>query len=314
MSQYKVGVPIRIRYAAIDFESGISDLEAIVTKPDGTNMSPISLYEISDGAGYPTTGIYENSFVPDIVGWYWIRIRSVSKPNNKHSRSYFVGTEYTSYPVQEDGNVQDIKDGLLSVITEKGSDTSGHIINIGGETSDGKTNSIYVDDIGGHNRLHTISLPEVFHETYEERLFQANAEITIQTQNETDIALVRVPTGIGKNIYLYKLLADVISKGSQCAFRLYAGSTVSNYGTPITINNRFIKANAQSSSIYVYTNPTISSRGTRSNTFSVGANTNTFINNFDFSIIVSPGVNLLLTGQPTSNNTIIAVTLVWAEI
>jgi hypothetical protein len=115
MSQYKIGIPIRIRYMALNYESGIIDLEAIVTKPDGTTLSPITLIEIDDETGYSPTGIYEETYTPDVIGWYWIRIRSVSSPNNKDSKNYFVGTEFTSYPLQEDGKIKDVVDRLGEV-------------------------------------------------------------------------------------------------------------------------------------------------------------------------------------------------------
>lgn len=115
MPQYKIDTPIRIRYVAKDYQSGITDLELLITKPNGTTLSPISMPEIDDGSGYSTTGIYETTYTPDVVGWYWIRIRSMSYPKNKDSRNYFVGTEFTTYPTQEDGNIQEINNKLGEV-------------------------------------------------------------------------------------------------------------------------------------------------------------------------------------------------------
>jgi hypothetical protein len=85
--QYKINEAIRIRYLAISLEEGLTDLKLVVTKPDGSDLSPVTLTELGDG-------LYETTFTPTVTGWYWVRINSVLKPRNVYSKSYFIEQEY----------------------------------------------------------------------------------------------------------------------------------------------------------------------------------------------------------------------------
>jgi len=96
--QYKKDQTIIIRYLAIDNETGLTDLKLTPTNPSGVDQTPISLTEIEDG-------LYTVSFTPNVIGWWLVRVSSVLKPKNIYSKSYFVGTEYTTYPPQEDGKL-----------------------------------------------------------------------------------------------------------------------------------------------------------------------------------------------------------------
>jgi len=82
--QYKIDEAIRIRYLASSLEEGLTDLTLTPTNPSGTDETPIVLTEIGDG-------LYETTFTPDVLGWWWVRISSVSKPLNIYSKNYFVG-------------------------------------------------------------------------------------------------------------------------------------------------------------------------------------------------------------------------------
>jgi hypothetical protein len=99
--QYKINIPIRIRYLAINLETGLTDLTLTPTNPSGVDQTPITLTEIGDG-------LYETTFTPNALGWWWARISSVSKPTNVYSKNYYVGTTDNPYPTQEDGKITSV--------------------------------------------------------------------------------------------------------------------------------------------------------------------------------------------------------------
>jgi hypothetical protein len=115
--QYKISVPIRIRYLELNKTTGITDLKLIVQPPSGGEWSSISMTEV-DGQG-----IYEASFTPDATGWWWVRVKSLTYPLNIYSKSYFVGTDFTIYPPKEDGNLQTINTKLGEVQTSPTTNT-----------------------------------------------------------------------------------------------------------------------------------------------------------------------------------------------
>lgn len=106
--QYKINQIITVRYLAIDNETGLTDLKLTPTNPSGADQSTITFTEIGDG-------LYTVSFTPDALGWWMVRVTSLTKPKNIYSKSYFVGTEYTTYPTQEDGKLTSIDTKLGEV-------------------------------------------------------------------------------------------------------------------------------------------------------------------------------------------------------
>jgi len=106
--QYKINQAIIVRYLAIDNEESLTDLTLTPTNPSGVDQTPILFSEIGDG-------LYTANFTPNATGWWLVRVSSVSKPKNVYSKSYFVGTEYTTYPPQEDGKLTSINAKLGEV-------------------------------------------------------------------------------------------------------------------------------------------------------------------------------------------------------
>jgi len=109
--QYKISVPIRIRYLELNKTSGITDFKLIVQPPSGGELTPVDMTEV-DGQG-----IYEASFTPNATGWWWVRVKSVSKPLNIYSKSYYVGTTDDPNPSQEDGKISSVDTKLGEVQT-----------------------------------------------------------------------------------------------------------------------------------------------------------------------------------------------------
>ena len=105
---YKVNQAILVRYLAIDLRENISDLYLIATNPYNIDSSPFFMSHVEKG-------LYQALFIPNLVGWWNVRVKSDSFPLNIYSAKYFVGTEYDSYPSQEDGNLSSLKSQIGEV-------------------------------------------------------------------------------------------------------------------------------------------------------------------------------------------------------
>lgn len=87
---FKINIPIRVRYFAKQYESGLTDLKCIITNPNGIDSSPIFLTEIEKG-------VYETTFTPNLVGYWLMRITSLLSPKNTYGTRYFVNTSYSPF-------------------------------------------------------------------------------------------------------------------------------------------------------------------------------------------------------------------------
>lgn len=112
MNVYKLNEAIKVRFQALGGQTGITDLQLITTNPSGTNGSPITLTELSNG-------LYEASWTPNVVGRWLIKITSVLYPENGASESYYIGDQNADYNViiGATGNQMAVNDdGALSVV------------------------------------------------------------------------------------------------------------------------------------------------------------------------------------------------------
>lgn len=109
---YKINNSIEVRYLAVDKEEGLTDLSLTPTNPEGIDQTPITMAEIGDG-------LYKVNFIPDCIGWWWVRVSSVISPQNIYSKTYLIGEELDLYPAQENRFVKFLEDftgGLLGVL------------------------------------------------------------------------------------------------------------------------------------------------------------------------------------------------------
>lgn len=135
--------------------------------------------------------------------------------------------------------------------------------------------------------------------------------LTLSGSSETDFMLFRNPTGSGKNVEV-KRFFYTYTKGSAIALmRLYYGPTITNVGTARTVEKMKI-GGATSPVCLVYTQPTISNRGTLLRAIG-NSSVQTLILDYDLALFLPPATDLLVTIQPASNNTDHSVGLEWAE-
>jgi hypothetical protein len=81
---YKVNEPVLVVFQALGGTPGITDLQIIVTDPQGNVSSPVTMTEASGG-------LYEAEFTPDELGRWWVKVFSSQYPENAQKTSYFVG-------------------------------------------------------------------------------------------------------------------------------------------------------------------------------------------------------------------------------
>lgn len=129
---------------------------------------------------------------------------------------------------------------------------------------------------------------------------------------DNPLVLIRNPIGSGKTLYLYRLIVGNLITNVQCDYRIHHTPTIISNGTAFTPTNALI-GNSNTSVFNVYTLSTVSSTGTRLGSLNYGQNSNSLDYLGDFSIQLPPGKDFLLTGNPSSNNRISAITIVWVE-
>lgn len=122
---YKVNTLRKLRYVALDFTTGMTDLDLIIRKPDG------SVFVFPGGEGVWTEqadGVYEVFYTPDVVGLWQEKITSVSN-SDKLINTIIVVTKVIDDISTEVGAVETKVDNLDAKVT----------------TVDGKTDTIIAE-------------------------------------------------------------------------------------------------------------------------------------------------------------------------
>jgi len=271
MNTYKINTATRIMYQALGGQTGLTDVTAYVYNPSESLFATVTLSEI-------LPGLYSNTFTPNVVGRWNVRITSSTYPANTTTEFYFV-TNVDTLPASiiTTGGIERLAvDAILS-------NSSPTITNVASLTSLGY--------------LYSIAL-----------------SLNMSTAgNDNPLILLKNPSGSGKRIYLYKanLGIDVVNVLSN--FKIYSNPTITDNGTSQTPVNLFIGGGFGASAMNVYSIPTISNLGTIFQTYEVGQNNNSYDGIQDFSVQIAPNNNILLAANPGSNNRQGTITLTWAE-
>jgi len=148
--------------------------------------------------------------------------------------------------------------------------------------------------------------------------FQSTAEINIASSGiETPIFLLRNPAGSGRRLYLDKLRALFLTTTSagDIMTRVYVNPTVTIPGTIETIVSRYLRTSPTAPVATAFSSPTIGLNGTRFDILRVGG-TNIPLDDFreyDLSVILDPGRDILITGNASANNRILGIVIDWVE-
>lgn len=126
------------------------------------------------------------------------------------------------------------------------------------------------------------------------------------------IFLLRNPADSGKTIYIFSVSSNCRVTNVQVTFLLFKNPTITANGTAFTpVNANFGSSNA--SVMGVYTASTISASGTLIIADQVGQNTNSSNMILIERIALVPGNDILIAGDPFSNNRAIVMSVGWAE-
>lgn len=148
----------------------------------------------------------------------------------------------------------------------------------------------------------------------QDKLYGLCSEVNLSGTSEVDAVLFKNPSGSGKIIYIAKIIFCLISTvGAQLKVRVYKSPTITANGTAITVVPARIGGSPPASVVTAYSLPTISARGTQLRVY-VSSDTGTVMDDINSRIIMEANTDLLITGQSSSTNKPVGVTLSWVEL
>lgn len=135
---------------------------------------------------------------------------------------------------------------------------------------------------------------------------------------ENPALLLRNPGGSGRRLYLNKIQFVFFSSATAggILIRCYTGPTVTTAGTAATIVSKYFRTSPTAPVATAFTASTISVTGTRFDSMRVGG-TNVPVDSvreYDLSVILDPGQDILITGNPSANNRVLAIVADWVEV
>jgi hypothetical protein len=146
------------------------------------------------------------------------------------------------------------------------------------------------------------------------KLWGFGVELSMASSGSNNpLILIKNPVGSGKTFYLWEITAASSVANVAAIFKLFSNPTIGANGTAVIPLNRNIGGTG-SSAMSVYKLPTITSAVEQLASFEYGQNSESVYYSALFSLLLLPGQNLLLTGDPLSNNRMSQLTLVWAEV
>lgn len=124
------------------------------------------------------------------------------------------------------------------------------------------------------------------------------------------LILLKNPTGSGKTLYISFVSYGIAVANVLGTIRFYKGPTITSNGTSQTIQS----FGGGTTAMELYTVPTISANGSLLSSFVTGQNNNSVIVPVNFEIGLAANTNLLITGDPGSNNRQAEISVRWIEI
>ena len=144
-------------------------------------------------------------------------------------------------------------------------------------------------------------------------VYSVNASLSMASADvDNPLILIKNPNGSGKTLYFYEFSFSIAVTNVTALFEVYQSPTITTNGTAMTITNRCVGGGFGASIATAYTLPTTSSNGAELMRYHQGQNTPAF-RVADFAVILKPNNNLVITGNPSSNTRVGAITVVWAE-
>lgn len=146
-------------------------------------------------------------------------------------------------------------------------------------------------------------------------LYTTNVEFDISTGGtETNVLLFRNPLGSGKRMFIAFILQATLHHSDSINVRTYRSPVVTATGTVLGIEPTDIGGTTPPSAAQSFSGPTVSSKGTRLDTVATGKDQRIVALDWKFARVLEPGQDLLITGQSSTNNKNLAITVLWAEV
>lgn len=148
------------------------------------------------------------------------------------------------------------------------------------------------------------------------RLYGLVTETNMTTAAEAARILIRNPSGSGKVVYFQRwTLLLTNTANSSGVIRAYLQPTITATGTAVTPTNTNIGGGGAASVVTAFTNPTISANGTFAYATRVqgGDGAQPTVVEFEGSIAIQPGIDVLVTGTPDGTNRNLISSFLWLE-
>jgi len=145
------------------------------------------------------------------------------------------------------------------------------------------------------------------------KIFSIATEVNMAAAGtDNPLILLRNPAASGKKLYLWKVHAGTSVTNVAAVFKIYKAPTITANGTGLTEVNRKI-GGSEVAVATAFSLPTISALGTKFSSLSLGQNNNAVIFAEDYSVVVLVGQDIVITGDPSSNNRQSVLTVIWKE-
>ena len=134
---------------------------------------------------------------------------------------------------------------------------------------------------------------------------------TVTSGTEYPLFYIRNPLGSGKRMFIREIRSGNVTSGRVCLTRVYHTPTVTANGTAQTPVSMNIGGGAPAASVLVNTVPTVTGNGTRVS--EIASNDQPGVLDYNWGLILNANFSLLITVQGNSNNTVVALNIIWTE-
>jgi hypothetical protein len=187
---------------------------------------------------------------------------------------------------------------------------------IGGVDTAGVVRLLTTIDTFAVESLCVINVPVLSYLTGQNKVYSVALSVAAASAGvDNPLVYIRNPSGSGKALHILKVIGGTAVANVADTYKLTANPTVSANGTSQTAVSRNVGGGAGTAVALVTTLPTVSAVGSVLQNAVGGQNSQTVeILIEEYSTIVQPNNAILVTADPSSNNRVSAITVIWAEI
>lgn len=128
--------------------------------------------------------------------------------------------------------------------------------------------------------------------------------------SDNPLILLKNPSGSGKTVYLSFVAYGINVANVLGNIRIFKSPTITSNGTSETVQS----FGGGTTAVNLYSTPTISANGTLISSFVTGQNSSSVLVPINFEISVAANSNILITGNPGSNNRNAEISMRWIEL